>query len=371
MYHIDATQQKETIRILEDLISLPSDSSKKEEGAVCRYVASFFEELGYQVQRQDCGDGRFNVKALVSGKDHSQKMMYCGHLDTVPGGLLKPEIKDGYLYGRGSCDMKGSVACAMMAAKYFSDNKIVPKRDVVFLFDIDEEVANLGLKKYIGSCNEKVDFVIVGEPTDLCLDVGHRGVIAYTVTVSGKSSHASKPQLGDNSIYKAMDVISQIRKLDGNLAQNKHPLLGSPCMNVTQIHGGDRVNVIPDRTVLRIDRRLISGEDLESCNRQLADAVGEVCSDFDLKVTTYCPPAELDTENKYLKELVCILDGYGMDSVCKCFPATCEAGLLESELGFPSVVLGPGSIDQAHKPNEFVEISQLFRAVELYISFFE
>lgn len=351
------------------------------EGVVGAYIDTFYGQLGIETRKQICDEDRANIIAKIPGRDNTHCTMYSGHIDTVPLGDVKlwesaplePRIRGGRLYGRGSCDMKGSIACAMYAAEYMRDHHLQPECDLLFVYDVDEENANLGLKHYL-EAPEAADFVIVGEPTNLQLAVGHRGVMAFTVTIQGKSCHAGQAQLGKNAIYAAADVIDAVRKLQRDLEKISQIYLGSPSIHVTQIQGGSKVNVVPDKAVIRIDRRLIFGEDRQSCTKQLEQILEDVqgksgCSCF-MEVTTYCPPGKTDGKLPALCAVTRLLEAKGMDSALQAFEASCEAGMLQESLGIPVAIWGPGSIEQAHKIDEFVELEQLYMGAELFIELF-
>lgn len=375
------TERKRLLEIAQDLIRLESDSMQGHEGAVGGYIDTFYRRLGIESRKQICDGDRANIVARIPGKSDKHCIMYSGHIDTVPIGdaklwksaPLNPQIREGRLYGRGSCDMKGSIACAMYAAEYMQKHHLRPECSLLFVYDVDEENANLGLRQYLET-PDKADFVIVGEPTNLQPAVGHRGVMAFTVTIQGKSCHAGQAELGKNAVYAAADVIDAIRELQRDLEKITQIYLGSPSIHVTQIQGGSKVNVVPDKAVLRIDRRLVFGEDEKSSSKQLALVLEKVQEKSGcgcrMEVTTYCPPGITDEGLPALRFISRLLDAKRMDSVPKAFEASCEAGMLQGKLGIPVVIWGPGSIEQAHKIDEFIELEQLYKGAELFTELF-
>lgn len=374
-------ERKRLLEIAQDLIRLESDSVQGHERAVGDYINTFYRRLGINSQKQICDGERANIVVRIPGKNDTHCIMYSGHIDTVPLGdekfwesaPLDPQIRKGRLYGRGSCDMKGSIACAMYAVEYMQKHYLQPECSLLFVYDVDEENANLGLKQYL-KAPEKTDFIIVGEPTNLQPAVGHRGVMAFTVTIQGKSCHVGQAGQGKNAIYAAADVIAAIRELQRDLEKISQAYLGTPSIHVTQIHGGSKVNVVPDKAVLRIDRRLVFGEDEKSCSKQLAQILENVqkrsgcrCR---MEVTTYCPPGKIDGELLAVRFISRLLDEKGINSIPKAFEASCEAGMLQEKLRCPAVIWGPGSIEQAHKINEYIELEQLYKGAELFIELF-
>lgn len=369
------------LTIAQDLIRFKSDSLYGNEKDIGDYIFHFFKVLGLNVQRQECISGRNNIIARIKGIDSSHCTMYSGHIDTVPLGNLSdwhfspldPVVKNGRLYGRGACDMKGSIACTLFAVEYLHHHAIVPPHDLLFIYDVDEENENLGLKNYLKS-PPSVDFILVGEPSGLRLNVGHRGVMAFTVTIHGKSAHAGQAALGRNAIYAAADVITSIQNLQKQLDQNFQEFVGRPSITVTQISGGEKVNVVPDQVKLRIDRRLIFGENCQTCTQQLTrllkSSTEKLNCTFELEVTTYCPPGKTDPDTVVFQQLALLLKCNGIDNTPAEFPASCEAGILQETCHAPMVIFGPGSIEQAHQVNEYITLEQLYKGAELYILIF-
>lgn len=381
IHFLSNDDKQRIIEIAKQLISRESDSLQGQEGAVGEYITAFFDRIGIPSDRQYCAEDRFNVIARIPGKDHTHCTMYCGHMDTVPfddpslwtSPACTPEIRGGKLFGRGACDMKGSLACTLFMAEYFSSHKITPETDILLVYDVDEENTNLGAKTYLRN-PDKVDFVIVGEPTDLTIDVGHRGVMAFTVEVIGKSAHVGQAKFGINSIYVMMEIIKEVTRLQDELCEIQQEYLGSPSIHITQIWAGEKVNVIPSKATIRVDRRLVNGETREGCKEQLDRIVRSVCTEYgcrySISVTTFCPPGKTDYSCTPVQAVASLLSQYGMDDRPRAFHASCEAGLFQERLGVPVVIFGPGSIAQAHQADEFVSVEQLYVGAELFINLF-
>lgn len=381
MFSCTAEEKDRVLQVTKDLVSLESDAMLGHEKAMGEYVFRFLETLGIEAHRQPCAPDRFNVIARIPGHDRGRTLAYSAHLDVVPQGdaarwsspPYQPQVRDGKLYGRGACDMKGSIACSLCAVEWLTRHGVRPANDVLLMYDVDEENANLGLKTYLEH-PQSADFLLVGEPTGLRMAVGHRGVMAFTVTFHGKSVHAGQAEQGRNAIYAAADAMTEIRRLNETLSAQTQAYLGKPSIHVTQIQGGTKVNVIPDTATLRIDRRLIGGENVQSCTQQVRNALQPVCQrtgcDCDVQVTTYCPPGSSDATQPALQRIAALLTRLGLDPTPKAFEASCEAGLLQERLKVPMVILGPGSIAQAHQIDEYIALEQLWDGLTLYIHLF-
>ncbi|MGB8455595.1 MAG: M20 family metallopeptidase [Anaerocolumna sp.] len=380
---LSAVNKNQLWHIAEDLISLESEVVSGNEKYVAQYVFDFFQKLGLHPKKDFCSKERFNVVVEIPGSDDTHKrIMYIGHLDVVPAGVEEqwtsppyiPEIRDGRMYGRGSCDMKGSIACSMYATELLIKNNIELKGSLLLVYDVDEENSNLGLKKYLKNC-PNADFVIVGEPTNMQIALGHRGVMAFTVSIYGKSAHAAQPQQGNNAVYAVSFLIKLIQELNNKLAQNEEEYIGAGSIQVTKIEGGTKVNIIPDLCKIRIDRRLIKGENKNSCTAQLQDLLEQMekvtgCK-WDFEITTYCPPGKCEENLKEIQVIKNnIVELYTQKPVVKGFEASCEAGLITEALGIPAVIFGPGSIEQAHHIDEYITLDQLEKGISLYIGIF-
>ena len=376
----DADRQR-VCELTKALIRLESDAMLGHEGAVGQWLYRFFAELDVPVELQECAPGRWNVIATLPGRRADRTILYSGHMDTVPLGdpsrwtspATQPEVRDGRLYGRGACDMKGSIACTLAMAEIITRRAILPESTVRLVHDVDEENRNLGLHTYLQHA-EPANLVLVGEPTSLRMAVGHRGVMAFTVHVQGRSAHVGQAEQGNNALYAAADVIARVRALQSTLAATRQPYLGSPSLHVTQLHGGEKVNVIPEEAVLRLDRRLVGTENAESCEAQL-DALlkqSEMATGCAMRreTTTYCPPGYTGPEQPEARRVAEMLKDMGLPAEPVAFEASCEAGLLHERLGVPVLILGPGSIRQAHQPDEYVETDQLACGLALYLRLF-
>ena len=360
--------EQRVTEILSDLIRRPTDAETGD------YIIDFLTRCGISAEKQDCGDGRFNVVASIPGSTPGRDL-YIGHTDVVPAGDLSawttppfsPAVRDGRLYGRGAADMKGSVAAMLHAAELLAALPS-PQRGLTMVFDADEECHNTGMKRFLQD-PPSGDFAVVGEPSELLLDLGHRGVMAFEAVFRGKSAHAARPETGVNAIDPAAAFCREVRSLSAALARQTGSPLGTGLLTVTMIQGGAQVNMVPESCTVRLDRRLIERETPEEAEAQL-QALLSPCPGAVLRVTTCCPPSLTSPELPAVQALKAALLSAGEEGRCSIFPATCEAGLFTQSTGIPSVILGPGSIRQAHQTDEFIEIKELVSAARTYLLFF-
>lgn len=352
------------------------------------HLMRFFAALGAPCERIEVLPGRDNVLAAYDAGHPTRTIMLDAHQDTVPvEGMtiapFSPLQREGKIFGRGAADVKGSMAAMLHAFARLYRERPPGAANVILSCSCDEEATAQGVQQLVRCWQSSPSpsrllfrpptAAIVAEPTELDVVVAHRGVVRFMVETRGRACHSSQTELGENAIYTMATVVSRLaamaRTLEGSTAV--HPLCGGPRLSVGRIEGGIAVNIVPDRCAIQIDRRLIPGEDPETVWEQLREQFG----DLDAKVLRFHPPwlkspALGDQSNGPLADhlLRCA------DQVCgggkrKIGVPFCTNAAAVSAAGVPTVVFGPGSIDQAHTADEFIEIDQLDAAAEIYYRF--
>lgn len=244
-YQFNQVSERRVTELASELIRL---STEKETGM---FISEFLHHIGIHSERQPCGEGRFNVIGQISGKTPNNDF-YIGHMDTVPAGNeaawtyppFCPNVKDRKLFGRGAADMKGGLAAMLHAAELLAQMP-KPENGLIMLFDADEECHNLGIKRFLQDPPQG-NFAIIGEPSSLTLALGHRGVMAFEVSFSGRSSHAARPELGINAITTAIQFCNKVNELSEFLSSSHSSVLGPGLLTTTMIRGGTQVNMIPE-----------------------------------------------------------------------------------------------------------------------------
>ncbi|MBM4074537.1 MAG: M20 family metallopeptidase [Planctomycetes bacterium] len=359
------------------------------EGRLTAYLESYLKKLGADFDVVETAPGRCNVIARIDGDSRgaTKTILMDAHQDTVPtDGMtippFEPTEKDGRVYGRGSCDVKGGLA-AMLAAftRLFHER---PKRlpNVVLSMTCDEEATSLGIDHLVGSftggspsyrvCPTKPDVVIVAEPTELDIVVAHRGATRWKIHTQGRACHSSRPSEGVNAIYRMARVLNVLEEFAEWLPGSKpaHQLCGPATLSVGLVSGGSSVNVVPDHCEVDIDRRVIPGEDSDAVQAELKQYLKERL-DFDLiHDAPYCSsPALGDAINGPLADQL----GQVIASVVgprrrTGVPFGTHASRF-AKIDVPVVVFGPGNIAQAHTKDEWISIDQLRQSAEIYYRF--
>ncbi len=383
----------EPLDILQQLIAIPSvnpmgvdvSGSEYYEHGVTHWLVEFFRQLEVPYEIQEVSSGRCNVVAKFETTPAAPTILFDAHQDTVPvDGMtispFAPVIQEGRVYGRGACDVKGGMA-AMLAA--FS--KLVRERrtdcaNVVMACTCDEEYTAMGARYLArhwspGGSSESVaatrpDFCVVAEPTDLNVVVAHRGVLRWKIVTHGIACHSSRPREGHNAIYDMAQVVFLLQQYADQLMTEipAHPLCGGPTLSVGKISGGTSVNIVPHQCEIEIDRRTIPGESSGAALQDIEDFLRQRTSvSFEMLPPWIVADSLSDDNNRYLAEklleqIASIVGPREKLGAFYCTNASCFAVIGN----VPSVVFGPGSIDQAHTKEEWLEVAQLQQASDIY-----
>jgi succinyl-diaminopimelate desuccinylase len=372
----------EVLRFARMLVATPSENPGGTEDDVAEVVMGILDDLGGSPAIVRGEAGRPSVLARFGYGDRPA-LAWNGHLDVVPAGdpatwrhpPFGAETVDGALVGRGAADMKGSIASALgaVAAIRRSGARLAGRLDLHLA--ADEELLGLhGTRVLLERGHLDQDAAIVGEPTSLNLALAERGGAWVTATARGTAAHGSTPHLGVSAITSMARFLLRIEEV---LPDLEHPLVGRPTVNAAQIEGGSAPNVVADRCVVEIDRRLIPGERtpaavLEPFDR-LAGAIGaehpEVDLSFDLKLWTDAAETTGDSPIAVLcREAV--RTETGREPLDTGMTGITDARFYINERSIPTVILGPGSLAVAHTANESIEIAELVSAARVYARVF-
>ena len=369
------------LQLLRDMIAIPSvnpmraNSGEFVEKGMANFIETMLSRARIDCKRQRVAEGRDNVIGIVhsTGTDRNGLMLN-SHMDTVPVDNMSikpfdPEIKNGCVFGRGSCDAKASIAAMLAAVIDYADQPERPA-PVVFAAMADEEFAFSGSWKLIED-SWPVSACVVGEPTQLRRVIAHKGIVRWRINIHGLSAHGATPELGRNAVYAAARVALGLEDFGQQMAKQKpHPLLGNSTLNAGKVVGGQAVNIVPDKCVLEVECRLLPGEDgqqtLRDCEQFLRERLdGSVQLDFE-EPYLLDPPLETAPDAGIVTGLArSQLEVLGFEQEVAGANYGTDGSKL-SRAGIQTVVCGPGNIAQAHTANEFVEIEQVELATRLY-----
>lgn len=380
MERVHADRQR-ILALLSDLIRIDSVNPALEgatvgEGPIARYVADLCRGLGLETTLQEVEPGRPNVLARLRGGGSRHTLLLEAHLDTVtlanmPHGL-EPRLEGDRLYGRGACDTKGGLAAMLGALELLAPRARALPCDVLFLGSMGEEVDGKGAS-YFATTGGRADGAVVAEPSSLRPIVAHKGVARFRIKTTGRSGHSSRPELGDNAIEQMAEVIRFLKEtVEPRLAQLRHPLCGPATQCLARIYGGVQINIVPHEAYLEIDRRVLPTEEPEAVLDSYRAALAElrrqrpgVRAEVD-RVFLLSPGMEAGLDSAIVQATLAACQAVVGRAEPAGVPYGTDASWLWKQGGIPCVVLGPGSIDQAHTADEWVPLDEVVRAVELY-----
>lgn len=366
------------LQTLIDLVRInsvnPSYQGGPGEGAVAEYLMHFFASHGVECWKQPVWPDRPNVLARLPGRQSHRRVVLEAHMDTVSiQGMtisaFEPCLSGGKLFGRGSCDTKAGLAGMMQALVALKRQGFTPPCEVLLAATVDEEYSYRGVVKLCE--NLHAEAAIVAEPTELKLVVATKGVLRCRIHVRGRSAHSSKPHLGINAISQMARIIAAIETDNLELARKQHPLVGAGTCNIGVISGGVQVNFVPDHCSIEIDRRLLPGESAQAAvahYRALLHRLDGIDAEIEEPLLLVDEALDTPLTSPVVKVASTVLDSLGLETAPIGVPFGCDASKL-SRAGIPSIVFGPGSIDQAHTADEFVEVDQVEAAFEFYQHF--
>jgi len=372
----------DSIKILSDLIGFKTISGE-DNNSIINYCEKILGDAGASSFKVfDNDKKRVNLFSTLKSKKKNGKksIIFSGHTDVVPvtkswsTDPFKATIKDGKLFGRGSCDMKGFLACVLAYAPVFSSEKL--DRDIHFSFTFDEETACQGAPLLIDELkkrNIKDSLCIVGEPTNMKIIDAHKGCYEYTTHFHGLAGHGSQPDKGVNAVEYASRYINKLLEIRSKLKDRapKDCIFNPPysTLSVGGVSGGIAHNVIADKCKVEWETRPVVREDGDFVNQIIDDYVDKellpemkkVFSDAYIKKEIIGEVVGFNRLNdSEACEFVSSITG---DNSREAVSFGTEAGLFQ-EVGISTVVCGPGSIEQAHKIDEYIELSELKKCLD-------
>lgn len=365
--------------ILERLVAFPT-VSRSGNRALVDYVRGLVEPVGARVELTDDGDSANMWISL--GPEGVPGIVLSGHSDVVPVAgqpwsrdPFALHAQDGRLYGRGTADMKGFLASALatvIAAGRITESGRTLRTPLHLAISFDEEVGCLGVRSLLdllASRPLRPLLVWIGEPTGLALATGHKGKSAFRVVARGRAAHSALAPTGLNAIHLAADFIAALRALQGELATTTpDPAydVGYSTIHVGTIRGGEALNIVPATCELEFEIRNLASDDPLAIEREIRARAEAIIApwrrDFPeaaLEIEAVNAYPGLDTRHPGALTFARTLSGSNAAPIKVAFGT--EGGLFSQTLGVPAVICGPGSMEQGHKPDEFVTEEQLAR----------
>ncbi|MBN1509439.1 MAG: M20 family metallopeptidase [Sedimentisphaerales bacterium] len=358
--------------LLKQLIRADSTPDKG-EAAAAEVIARRFARHGVDCRIDRWNGNRANVIAHVKTGQRRPGLLFLGHLDVVspgeeawdhpPFGAVEEE---GRLYGRGAVDMKGGIAAVVAAICQVTDSRAALQGDIVFAATAGEETDSAGVQRFMQHRSDLPQFVgvVIPEPTDLSVVTAHRGLFWLKITTRGKAAHSSMPQRGVNAITsmrRVLDALEQYR-----IPFEAHPLLGTSSLSVNTIHGGEAVNIIPDRCTIGVDIRTLPGQDHETLRYDIECILAQLTTtvpqfDAELTIERSAQAMETDPESDFVKRFCAAVDV----DLTNVIGFTTDASHV-LPLGVPIVIFGPGKPKLCHQVDEYIGLADVRAGADFF-----
>ncbi|MHA1191180.1 MAG: M20 family metallopeptidase [Promethearchaeota archaeon] len=367
--NIPKTPKEEIINSLRRLVQIPSENPPGSTEDIANFIISdiLTEEVGFRNEIITHVKNGVKLHNLVSKiGDGDTKIVFSGHFDVVPSGTysswtfppFSAEIKDDYIYGRGSADMKGGLVSLLYTMKNISKiPDLLDNCTFIFAGTADEEAGMTGsleLKKR--GITRNASFMIVAEPTNMKIGIAEKGLLWVALRIKGKPAHSSIPHEGINAIECALEILPQIHRSIIPLENN---ILGKSTVNIGKIQGGSVINMVPEIVELELDFRLVPEEDPEKVIQKLKQINVEPCA-LELVHLKDLPALQTDFNHPLVKKLLKLAN----TELIGLPYATDAANLVDPKHPIPFIIFGPGNPKFIHAYNERVKIKDVCNATD-------
>ena len=354
----------EPISLTRKLLEFQTVNPPGIERACARYLGGLLDGAGYKTSYSEFAEKRTTLVARLSAGGEKVPICFTGHLDTVPLGATpwskKPfggEVDGDKVYGRGASDMKSGVAAMTVMALRLAQTKN-RTAGLTLVFTAGEETTCLGAEHLARLDNVlgQAGALVAGEPTANTPWVAHKGCVRFEISTKGIAAHASMPERGDNAIYKAAEVVAKLRRFQFDIPD--HPILGGPTLSVGTISGGTAINLVPDEATIGVDIRILPSQNEESILLQLWSLLGP---DVEIRRLNGARSVETNAENEWVQSVFNIIERlHGKRPVPGGASYFTDCSVLTPAYGNPpTIILGPGESEMAHKTDEFCYLSKI------------
>jgi acetylornithine deacetylase/succinyl-diaminopimelate desuccinylase family protein len=374
--------QQRIIEDLEAMISIPSMNPFQQEvrkdyreQEMAEFYCDRMSDLGLDVGVREVVPGRPNVWGVLKGGANGPSLMLAGHLDTVGNenyaDAFIPRVENNRVYGRGACDMKDALASYLEVVRLLREADLPLRGNLILTGIADEEDQMIGSRD-LGARGPWADYGLIGEPSGLAICSAHKGQVGYRVRAIGKAVHSSRPEDGVNAIEGIAHIVEALKTHQQTLmTKDPHRLCGHGRCCPSVIRGGTIVSTVPDKCELEIDRRTLPGETREDVYSELEELIAGVSKSHpQFKF-------EIDGPTIDVQALDVPVDNLIVDTVLTAFRSVTgkpietsafSGGTDAPHFGFPTLIFGAGSLQQAHSINEYIEVDDMLIATRVYLT---
>ena len=366
------------VQLTQDLVRIRTINPPGDEAKAATFVADWMKQNHMAAELvAHAEDGRASVVGGLDGQGERRAVLFSGHLDTVPAGnnweheVLAADIDDGKIWGLGTTDMKAGVAAMLVAMRAVKQSGATLKGNLLFAGTAGEEIESMGARELVREQKlDDVGFMVIGEPTANRVITAEKGVLWLELQAKGQTAHGSMPHLGVNAIAHMSRLLEALQAED--IPYETHPLLGDFTMNIATIEGGVKTNVVPDACRVTIDTRTVIGQDHQQIMDTVRQLIDRLCADdptlhVEVRSINERIPLDIPFDDPYVQAFVRQRDLVTGDaSVPTAATFATDGSVFVPAYDAPMVICGPGLLEKAHQPNEYVEISRLIESARIY-----
>ncbi len=372
-------RKKGLIDLTIQLVQAPTENPPGNERIAVQFLKPLLSKMGFKTKTVLSPKGRCNIIAERRWGKSGRTLVFNGHLDVVPAGdpslwkypPFQGRFYKGRIYGRGASDMKSGIAAFIHAISMIDRSRIRLQQGGIILHLVSDEESHghqgTGFLTQTGQI--RGDAALVGEPTDLYPVVGHKGAFWIKITTFGRSAHGSKPHRGVNAIQKMIRLVDRLNDIPLDM---EHPLLGKPTFNIGTIRGGTKINIVPDRCEIEVDRRMLPNEKKERVLEEIKDILEPLRLEdplfrYRMEEIDFAEPSEVNPEEEIVRTGVeAIYEVTGKKPSLSGFSGFTDSRFYINQCHIPTLILGPGETDRSHTTDESVEMDALVHAAHIY-----
>jgi len=362
------------IKTIKKLISFDSQNPPGDERQIAGFVGAYLKNLGFKIKTYTFSAGRVNILATLSARKNTQSLLLTPHLDTVPAGKswkkspLEAKIIGNKIYGLGTTDCKGNLACALEAINSIVEDGVKLDYNLIFAATADEESgSSLGLIPLLERKILKADAAVVLDADDFEIVVTQKGLMHLKVSLKGKKAHGAYPWLGTNAIDIAARIIMDLKNRNKNYTKNKY--LREPTINVGTIKGGDKVNVVSDWCEFELDFRFLPGQSEKERLNFLRKTISQYTKNYKIEIQGIQNPYRIDPHHPLVSSLVSAMKSLGIKPRLSGSEGATVITFFKAQ-NIPAIATGFGKEGCAHIADEYACLSSLYngaRVLEVFL----
>jgi acetylornithine deacetylase/succinyl-diaminopimelate desuccinylase family protein len=372
-------RKNELVALTIQLVQTPTENPPGNEKGAAQLLKPILSKMGFKIKTVLSPKGRWNLLAEKRWGRGGRRLVFNGHLDVVPAGNpsqwryppFQGKLHKGKIYGRGSSDMKSGIASFLQALSTIERSKIPLHQGAVILHLVSDEESHghQGMGFLTQKEGIQGDAALVGEPTDLQPVIAQKGAFWLRILTLGKSAHGSRPHLGVNAIEKMTKLVKRLNSIP---LEKEHPLLGKPTLSIGTIQGGTKINIVPDRCEIEVDRRMLPREKRGEVLGEIKEILDSLQSQdplfrYRMEEIDFAEPSEVDPDEEIVKIGVeAIQSATGRKPMPRGFSGFTDSRFYVNQCHIPTLIFGPGGVDQSHTTDESVEVDAMVHAAHIY-----